>query len=186
MMTPKYVCLCSALIIALTLSACGKDGIKSEAKYPTGNDRNLSDNIYEEPETIFGDSSLFSFGKKDKKKVQVDNGLEINSYLWRASLDTISFMPLASADPFGGVIITEWYQPPATPDERFKANIFIVGRELRTNGLTAKVFRQKKVNDVWQNIDPSPQTNKKLEDTILTRARALRVDKLGSLEIIEK
>ena len=70
-------------------------------------------------------------------------GIGVNSYLWHASLDTVSFLPLASADPFGGVIITDWYSPPATPNERFKVNVFILNRELRADGVKATVFRQK-------------------------------------------
>ena len=62
-------------------------------------------------------------------------GIGVNSFLWHASLDTVSFMPLASADPFGGTIITDWYSPPASPNERFKVNIFILGRELRADGV---------------------------------------------------
>ena len=53
------------------------------------------------------------------------NGISVNGFLWRATLDTISFMPLAQADPFGGIILTDWYRPPETQDERFKINVYI-------------------------------------------------------------
>src|SRR5579872_3140142 len=91
------------------------------------------------------------FGSGDKKE---DNGggvggpggtgVGVNSYLWRATLDTISFMPLASEDPFGGVVITDWHSPPETPNERFKVEIFILSRELRADGVRASIFRQKR------------------------------------------
>ncbi|PWG73591.1 DUF3576 domain-containing protein, partial [Enterococcus hirae] len=71
----------------------------------------------------------------------------VNAFLWRASVDTISFMPLSSADPFGGILITDWYQPPETPGERFKVNVFILTRDLRADGIRAAVFKQQKLED---------------------------------------
>src|SRR5580698_1064759 len=75
--------------------------------------------------------------------------LGVNSYLWHASLDTLGFMPLASADPYGGVIITDWYSAPATPDERMKLTIYILDRRLRADGLRVAVFRQTRAGGVW-------------------------------------
>ena len=68
--------------------------------------------------------------------------LGVNSYLWHASLDTLAFMPLQSADPFGGVIITDWYSAPENPNERMKVTIYILDRRLRADGLKIAVFRQ--------------------------------------------
>jgi hypothetical protein len=85
-------------------------------------------------------------------------------------------MPLASADPFGGVIITDWYSPPETPDERFKMNIYILGRELRADGLRVAVFRQNHATDGrWIDAAIKPETGIDLENQILTRARQLRI-----------
>jgi Domain of unknown function (DUF3576) len=103
------------------------------------------------------------------------SGVGVNSYLWRATLDTVSFMPLASADPFGGVIITDWYSPPDQPDERFKLNIFILGRELRADGVRASVFRQKRENGQWTDASVDQSTGTDLENAILTRARQIRL-----------
>ncbi len=103
-------------------------------------------------------------------------GIGVNSFLWRATLDTISFMPLASADPHGGVIITEWYEDPATPGERFKLNILILGTELRADGVRVSVFKQAKSdNDTWQDASVTNNVGRELEDKILTRARELRI-----------
>ena len=124
-------------VLTLVLTGCGS--VQSEAKYPTGADRPSTDgDIYAEPEGIFGDGGLLG----DKKKSAEETGIAVNSFLWRASLDTVSFMPLASADPFGGVILTDWYSPPETPEERFKINVFILGRELRSDGVRVRVFKQ--------------------------------------------
>ena len=77
--------------------------------------------------------------------------LGVNSYLWHAALDTLSFMPLASADPFGGVIITDWYVAPNAPDERLKVTIYIMDRNLRADGLKVVVFRQTRTGAAWSD-----------------------------------
>jgi Domain of unknown function (DUF3576) len=105
--------------------------------------------------------------------------LGVNSYLWHASLDTLSFLPLLSADPFGGVIISEWYVAPTSPDERLKVTIYIMDRALRADALKVVVFRQVRNGTIWQDATASPDTAHKLEDSILTRARELRLATLG-------
>ena len=101
--------------------------------------------------------------------------LGVNSFLWHASLDTLSFMPLVSADPFGGVIISEWYVTPSSPTERLKVTIYIMDRTLRADALKVVVFRQVRNGATWAEAQPSPDTARKLEDSILTRARELRL-----------
>ena len=126
-------------------------------------------------ESIFGDSGLNIFGSE--KKTPGDSGgggLGVNSFLWRASLDTISFMPVASADPFGGVIITDWYFYNEAPDERFKLNVYILGRALRADGVRVAVFRQVQDGSAWKDAPMPDQIDAKIEDAILTRARQLR------------
>jgi hypothetical protein len=99
----------------------------------------------------------------------------VNTFLWRASLDTIAFMPLASADPFGGVIITDWYSPPESPKERFKMSLFIMDRALHADGIRVSVFRQSQGNGgEWSDQPVNPKTAIELEDAILTRAREMR------------
>jgi hypothetical protein len=103
-------------------------------------------------------------------------GIGVNSYLWHASLDTVSFMPLASADPFGGVIITDWYSPPGNTSERFKVNIFILGRELRADGVKASVFHQKLgPSGQWMDVATDTNTPIDMENAILARARQMRL-----------
>lgn len=106
-----------------------------------------------------------------------DGAIAVNGYLWRASLDTTSFMPLTSADPFGGVIITDWYSPPETPQERFKLTVYILDRRLRADGIKVSVFRQMRVGPgLWADSAVGSDTAAKLENAILTRARQLRMD----------
>jgi hypothetical protein len=127
---------------------------------------------------------LFGPGASDlaaTRQPQIGQGISVNSFLWRAALDTLSFMPLASADPFGGVIITDWYSPPDAPVERFKVNVFILDRHLSSDGIRAAVFRQKREADGrWVDSPVSGSTQTDLENAILARARQLRVNSVPS------
>lgn len=105
---------------------------------------------------------------------QEGGALGVNAYLWRASLDTLSFLPLSSADPFGGVIITDWYSPPATPGERFRATAYVLGRQLRSDGVRVSIFRQEQRNGAWVDAPVAQSTNVDMENQILARARELR------------
>jgi hypothetical protein len=101
--------------------------------------------------------------------------LGVNSFLWHASLDTLAFMPLASADPFGGVIITDWYSAPDDKNERVKVTVYILDRRLRADGIKIAVFRQTRTGDIWADAAVNPDMSTRLEDAILTRARELRL-----------
>jgi hypothetical protein len=109
-----------------------------------------------------------------KSNAQQGLGIQVNAYLWRATLDTLSFMPLASADPFGGVIITDWYSPPATPDERFKANAYILSQQMSANAVQVSLFHQILQGGQWTDAPVDPGTVSGLEDRILSRAADLR------------
>jgi hypothetical protein len=162
----------------LGLTACG-DTVKSEAKYPTGYDRpSTGGDIYAKSPSIFGTGGLFGRAKQEGG----DSGIGVNSFLWRASLDTVSFMPLASADPFGGTILTDWYSPPENENERYKANVFILGRQLRSDGVRVRIFKQERVKGTWKDIAVSDETARQLEDAILGRARQLRIAQIGPVE----
>jgi hypothetical protein len=128
-----------------------------------------------------GDGGIQLFGPGSDEEGGGSAGIGVNSHLWRASLDTISFMPLSSADPFGGVIITDWYAPPDTPNERFKMTVYILARTLRADGLRVAVFRQEQSNPgVWTDSSISPATITSLENKILERARQLRTGGVGN------
>jgi hypothetical protein len=127
---------------------------------------------------IFGSGGVTLFGGEEEGAAAV--GIGVNAFLWRATLDTISFMPLLSADPFGGVIITDWYAPPETPDERFKMTVYILDRTLRADALRVAVFRQERgEGGQWEDRPTSRDTAASLENKILDRARQLRTGSLG-------
>jgi hypothetical protein len=98
----------------------------------------------------------------------------VNAYLWRASLDTLSFAPLAQADSNGGVIVTEWYTNPQNPTERAKVSVAILDRDLRAYALRVLASRQTLQNGQWVDAPVTAATVQRLEEIILTRARDLR------------
>ena len=203
----RVVGLVAALGLVLSMSACGGglfDGAEQSYPEKTGDrvnpggvDRKRNTGFGDDDEggfVIFGDGGLFGGGSKRRDDVaslpqdpgapmlpQVGGGgIGVNPFLWRASLDTISFMPLASADPFGGVIITDWYSDPQAPNERFKITIYILDQQLRADGVRVSVFRQEKdFSGNWKDAGINPDVSAKLENAILVRARELKVATSG-------
>jgi hypothetical protein len=100
--------------------------------------------------------------------------IAVNSYLWRAALDTVSFAPLLQANPASGVIITDWYTSPRAPGERVKLTVAVLDPDLRTDALRVSAARQVNQGGAWVDAPVSAATVQKLEDIILTRARDLR------------
>lgn len=164
--------------LALGLAAC--EGARTREIVDTPRDEGQSGPVFKdeyEENSIFGKGGLTWGGKKEKKGAADSGGggLGVNSFLWRATLDTISFMPVASADPFGGVVITDWHAQPEAPDERFKLNVYILGRALRADGVRVAVFRQvRKGPETWVDAPVPDDAGTKIEDAILMRARQLR------------
>jgi hypothetical protein len=129
----------------------------------------------EKRESVLGEGGIV-FGGNRRGGSADTSGIGVNSFLWRATLDTIGVLPLESADPFGGVIITDWYTPPGTTTERLKLNVFLLGKELRADAVRISVFRQQREGATsWRDVQAAPGTASQLEDAILTRARQLRV-----------
>jgi hypothetical protein len=122
--------------------------------------------------------ALVSCGKKDRPKADLAAAqittIGVNSYLWRASLDALSFMPLVQTDSNGGVIVTDWYANPANPGERMKVSVAILDQDLRADALRVAASRQVSQNGVWVDAPVQAATVQKLEDIILTKARDLR------------
>lgn len=154
--------------LCLLLGAC--DG-KVEKEYPVIPDLQR----VRERGKLTGDGlTIFDPDGNDKQSGGA-SPIGVNSFLWRATLDTIDFLPLASADPFGGVILTDWYADPANPRERYKLNILILDKALRADALKVSVFKQIASDTGWQDIATNDGTARKIEDAILTRARELRI-----------
>jgi len=114
----------------------------------------------------------------DIEKSQVS--MAVNAFLWRASLDTVSFIPLDIVDPIGGVITTQWYEDTNNSNERIKLTIYIKDRRLRADGVSVNVFREVMLTDRWVKADINPDTANLIEASILTKARELRIGTQGS------
>ncbi|MBT4489399.1 MAG: DUF3576 domain-containing protein [Rhodospirillaceae bacterium] len=174
----RRVAVCLGAVLVLT--ACGI--ADPNQSYPRTEGRTNDPNPSGERETVFGPGGLSIFGSDKSDKGGGGgggSGIGINSFLWRASLDTLSFMPLNSADPFGGVIITDWYSTPENPEERFKMTIYILDRRLRADGIKVAVFKQTLGKaQQWLSADVAGDTAIQLENAILIRARQLRLDTL--------
>ena len=114
----------------------------------------------------------------DIEKSQVS--MAVNAFLWRASLDTVSFIPLDIVDPIGGVITTQWYEDTNNSNERIKLTIYIKDRRLRADGVSVNIFREVMLTDRWVKADTNPDTANLIEASILTKARELRIGTQGS------
>jgi hypothetical protein len=149
-------------LLPLMLGACGGGGDGSSVKP-------VAVNAYADP-SLPPPAPIAKVNKQQEDEA----GLVVNKYLWRGALETVGFMPLASADPFGGVIVTDWYSPPTTTGERFKATVYVLGRELRSDGVKVTLFRQTRDADGWADAQVNPATATDIENKILARARELR------------
>jgi len=162
--------LISGAVLALT--ACSGARIEKADPNPTPHDTVQGEGVFS------GKSGniLEAFrGKKSEAGYGDVASIGVNPYLWRASLEALSFMPISQADSAGGVILTDWYANPNNVNERVKVNVLILGRLFKPQTLEVKVFKQRKNGDSWSESEMSSETSHQLEDTILTKARVLRV-----------
>jgi hypothetical protein len=156
-------------VAALLVAGCGSDPDKVkptvEAPPPAATKTASSDT------GVFGWFGGGSSGPTEKK-----GGVAVNAYLWRASLDALSFMPMDQTDPFGGTIKTGWYTPAATPNERLRVAVYILDARLRADALRVSVFKEaKNPSGAWIDTTVDPETVTKLENLILDKARALKI-----------
>jgi hypothetical protein len=172
----------AAMIAMLAVAACSSDNLKpnpTPANFEglgSGSPGDISSTRMggEDSGTIFG------IGKTNRDQGAggggpgSGSGIGVNAFLWRGALDTIAFMPLASADPFGGVIITDGYTPPGTSGERFKATIYVLTRDLRSDGVRVNIFRQVLQNGQWVDATVAESTVADIENKVLARARRMR------------
>ena len=171
-----WLCTAAAMLTLLVASGCSSLGA-GEQDYPDG-PTGGSDNVFRQAEgsLLSGGGGLNVLGGDDDDAPAGGTGIGVNAYLWRASLDTLSFMPVNQADPFGGVVLTDWYSPPEASDERFKVNLYILGRQLRGDGLRVSVFRQARgPQGSWRDVEVNGETASELENAILARAREMRI-----------
>lgn len=160
------------IISAIIISSCSSLGLKATdtGQYPQDPKYRRRDRTG----SLAGEGGIKLLGEDEEKGVSAQ-GLPINAYLWRSTLETLSFVPLGSADPTSGVIITDWYENPGSPGERFKINVLVLDKKLRVDALKVSVFKQVLKNGVWRDAEVSKDIATDLENKILTKAREMRV-----------
>ena len=146
----------AVVMLAGALAACGSSG----------------------PKTVKDGNGGF-LGMGGGKKADKGAEIGVNGYLWRASLEALSFMPLLQTDSNGGVIVTDWYANPANPGERVKVTVTILDQDLRADALNVSVFKQVNNGGTWVDAPTAAQTEADMENAILDRARKLRLANLG-------
>jgi len=180
---PLARCLIALLVLAPLVGACSSAG--DNIRVPRLDEYNSDRRRNTVPGSLVGGSQqgILIFGTDRSSAgsggggagADGGGGIGVNAFLWRATLDTLAFMPLASADPFGGVVITDWYTPPGVQNERFRATALILGRQLRSDGVRVVVHRQEQSRGGgWVDAPVSASTATELEDQVLQRARELR------------
>lgn len=161
------LCLCLGFLTSCTGSSVTNEGppLSAEEQRKTGFGK------------LFGDDTLV-FGKS--KSSTQGTGIGVNAFLWRASLEVLSFMPLSQVDPFGGVVLTSWYTPPHNQDERFKIDLLILDPQLRSDALKVSVFHQVRKKGAWVNtVVPASMMNE-IEEAVLLRARQLKIASINA------
>ncbi|GBD43103.1 hypothetical protein HRbin40_00568 [bacterium HR40] len=176
MAIPGRLCAFAMLVLAgMSLTACSGTEIK-----PPPQSEQIGDpkdyRVRQRYGTLFGEDRFLWTSRRRQTPQEGGVGIGVNAYLWRATLETLEFVPLASADPFGGLVITEWYQPQDAPQERFKLNVLIRDTVLRADAIKVSVYRQVRAPDgSWLDAPVAPETARAIEDKILTKARELRL-----------
>lgn len=172
----KAKSLVALVVGAAFLTACS--GFGGTAPTDAGQDRR--DRRMAEMGSILGDGGLSVAGSGAGAAV---GGIAVNGYLWRASLDTISFLPILQVDVQGGVIITDWHALPESPNERYKMTVYVLDRELRADGIRVALFKQvRQADGGWVDAPVTEGAPQQIENAILTRARQLRIDSRALLD----
>ncbi len=188
-MIKKCILFC---LLCVYLNACSGIDIEEPQPYVT----EQGDRIRQQNGTIHGNQEGFvlystrleeTTGSRETTDdtnngdpvASIDPTGTVNPYLWQASLESLDFMPLAQADLSGGVIITDWYAPQETPEERFKVTVYILDPALRADAFKVTVFRQIDSVKGWVDASVDKGTAVGLEENILTRARELRLTTTG-------
>lgn len=166
----RHAAALAALAAALALAGCSKSG--ETRAYTPGSLESPGGPMATEANRPSGARADFAQGPNATRAATV----RVNRFAWRAALDSIAFMPLASSDPYGGAISTDWYIARGAPNERLRVNILVGGPELRGDTVKVTVFRQERRGGRgdWVNATVEPTTGQNLENVILQRARDLR------------
>lgn len=169
----KYIATLTASLFMLT--GCSGD-LSSKDDKPTPIGR--AETRKRDFGNLFGDDFLMFGGPKKRGSSDMVGSATVNPFIWRASLDTISFMPLSSADAVGGVIVTDWYTIPSKLNERIKVTIYVTNPQLRADAVKVTIYKQANKGGAWVNAPTDAKSATEMENIILSKARQLRVKHL--------
>jgi Domain of unknown function (DUF3576) len=165
-----------AASLSLTLAACATPQSSEQSQPAAPNAQQASTSAPSEIDTEATIWTILGFAKKESERHQgPQTGSTVSPILWQAALDTLDFAKLASEDPLAGSMVTDWYSPAGKPNERYKVNVFILARSLRSDALAVTVTRQARLGDGnWLETTIARQVETDLENAILNRARQLK------------
>jgi hypothetical protein len=176
-MAVRSIQVAGAIFLAALTAGCAGDngsGMRGVAEFPPSSRRGT--------DSEFRNGSIMDIvGGRQIGNARIGNPADqvvtgaVNRHLWQASLDTLGFLPIASTDPFAGVIATDWGTAPDSPGERFKVTAFISDQALTPQSLRVAVFRERLDGGAWVSAPVAEDTPRRLEDAILVRARQLRI-----------
>lgn len=162
------------ILLATTLILAGCTGTKAPSELP----KSSQDKRQFDFGSVLGEEGLtFGSDRKIGASTNVDySKISVNPYLWQASIQTLNEIPLVACDAVGGMIITDWYTPSdINENERIKVSVYLVGKELRANGVKVTLHKQIRNNGQWQNVDADQAFATKIEDIILSQARRIKI-----------
>jgi hypothetical protein len=165
------------VLVSIVISACNIPSSKIDRSREAYNPQTPEEKRENDMKSLItkSDEPWVIFGGKKKSGKGGGEGSDVgSSYLWKAALESISFMPLISVDSSGGVIMTDWYKSPDSNKERLKFNIFILSTEIQLGSIKVTAFRQVGNLGHWQSADVSKELAKTIEDNILRKAISLR------------
>lgn len=167
----KKATLAFAVSLLILAGCSGDQSPKADQQVPMGRKETRK----REFGNLFGDDFLMFGGPKKPGAPGMMTSATVNPFIWRASLDTLSFMPLSSADALGGVIVTDWYTDPNTPQERIKVTVYVTNPQLRADAVKVTIYKQTNRGGSWVNAHADSGTATEMENIILSKARQLRV-----------
>jgi Domain of unknown function (DUF3576) len=165
-----------AASLSLAIAACATNQASEQSQPGAPNTQQASTNATGEMDTEETVWTLLGFAKKESERYRgPQTGATVSPVLWQAALDTLDFVKFASEDPVAGSLVTDWYSPAGKPNERYKVNVFILARSLRSDAVAVTVTRQARLGDGnWLETTIARRVETDLETAILNRARQLR------------
>ena len=165
-----------AASLSLAVAACASTQSSEQPQLVAPNTQQASTSTPSEIDTEATIWTVLGFAKKESERYRgPQTGSTVSPILWQAALDTLDFVKLTSEDPLAGSMVTDWYSPAGKPNERYKVNVFILARSLRSDALAVTVTREARLGDGnWLETTIARQVETDLENAILSRARQLK------------